>query len=64
MTNRPLALLNARLIDPAAGTETRGGLLIVDGAIADLGGAVTRDSVPADAEIIDCAGDPQWTWNS
>lgn len=57
MTNRPLALLNARLIDPAAGTETRGGLLIVDGAIADLGGAVTGDSVPADAEIIDCAGD-------
>ncbi len=57
MTNRPLALLNARLIDPAAGTETRGGLLIIDGVIADLGGAVTRDSVPADAQIIDCAGD-------
>ena len=57
MTHRPLALLNARLIDPAAGTQTRGGLLIIDGLIADLGGAVTRDSVPADAEIIDCAGD-------
>jgi len=57
MTNRPLALLNARLIDPAAGTETRGGLLIANGVIIDLGGAVTRDSVPADAEIIDCAGD-------
>ena len=57
MTNRPLALLNARLIDPAAGTETRGGLLIIDGLIADLGGAVTRDSVAADAEMIDCAGD-------
>ena len=57
MTNRPLALLNARLIDPAAGTETRGGLLIINGFIADLGGAVTRDSVPADAGIIDCAGD-------
>jgi len=57
MTNRPLALLNARLIDPAAGTETRGGLLMINGVIADLGGAVTRDSVPADAQIIDCAGD-------
>jgi len=57
MTNRPLALLNARLIDPAAGTETRGGLLIIGGVIADLGGAVARDSVPADAQIIDCAGD-------
>ena len=57
MTNRPLALLNARLIDPAAGTETRGGLLMIDGVIADLGGVVTRDSVPADAQVIDCAGD-------
>ena len=57
MTNKPLALLNARLIDPAAGTETRGGLLIMNGVIADLGGAVTRDSVPVEAEIIECAGD-------
>ena len=57
MSHEPLALLNARLIDPAAGTETRGGLLIINGVIADLGGAVTRDSVPSDAAIIDCAGD-------
>ncbi len=57
MSKKPLALLNARLIDPAAGTETQGGLLIMNGVIANLGGAVTRDSIPADAEIIDCAGD-------
>ena len=57
MTNRPLALLNARLIDPAAGTETRGGLLIVDGVIAGLGGAVTRDALPEGAQAIDCGGD-------
>ena len=57
MTHQPLALLNARLIDPAAGTETRGGLLIMDGVIADLGGAVTKDALPAGARIIDCAGD-------
>ena len=57
MTKRPLALLNARLIDPAAGTQSRGGLLIIDGVIADLGAALTRDSVPDGAEIIDCGGD-------
>ena len=57
MTNKPLALLNARLIDPASGTEIRGGLLIIDGVIADLGGAVTAHSVPAGAQIIDCGGD-------
>ena len=57
MTQQPLALLNARLVNPAAGTETRGGLLIMDGVIADLGGAVTKDALPSGARIIDCAGD-------
>ncbi len=57
MTNRPLALINACLIDPATGTTTRGGLLIIDGAIADLGGAVTKNAVPDGAQIIDCGGD-------
>jgi dihydroorotase len=53
----PLLLLNARLIDPAVGAETRGGLLLMDGRIADLGGAVTRDCAPDGARIVDCAGD-------
>jgi dihydroorotase len=54
---RPCALVNARLVDPAAGTQTRGGVLVIGGAIAGLGGAVTQDSVPAGARIIDCGGD-------
>jgi dihydroorotase len=45
-------LANARLIDPEAGTETRGGLLIEQGEIAAIGQA----SPPAGAEVIDCAG--------
>ncbi len=57
MTQQPLALINARLVNPASGTETRGGLLIMDGVIADLGGAVTKDALPAGARVIDCAGD-------
>jgi dihydroorotase len=52
----PFALVNARLIDPEAGTECRGGVLIADGRIAALGPQVTRDNVPAGAAM-DCRGD-------
>lgn len=55
--NRPCALVNARLVDPASGRETHGGVLVVDGLIAGLGGSVTADSAPAEARIVDCAGD-------
>jgi dihydroorotase len=54
---RPLSLVNARLIDPAAERESFGGVLIVEGRIAGLGPAVTAASAPADARIVDCAGD-------
>ncbi|MEX5727818.1 dihydroorotase [Rhodovulum iodosum] len=46
-------LTNARLIDPEAGTETKGALLIEDGRIAALGPQV---DAPAGAETVDCAG--------
>jgi dihydroorotase len=55
--DRPIALVNASLVDPAAGTQTPGGVLIENGVIRDLGAAVTRANVRADARIIDCAGD-------
>ncbi len=35
----------------------RGGVLVVEGRIAGLGGAVTAASAPAEARIVDCAGD-------
>lgn len=54
MTIRPLLLKNARLIDPGAGTETRGALLVKDGVIADLGAGL--NTVPDGAETIDCQG--------
>ncbi|MGD0641194.1 MAG: dihydroorotase [Roseiarcus sp.] len=37
--------------------ESRGGALVVDGRIAALGAAVTRESAPADARFVDCEGD-------
>jgi dihydroorotase len=53
----PIAFLNARLIDPVQETETRGGLIVIDGIIAGVGPKVTRDQLPAKARIVDCGGD-------
>lgn len=49
------ALLNARLIDPATGLDQKGGVLIADGKIADVGPEVTAASV-GDGRVIDCGG--------
>jgi dihydroorotase len=51
----PLLLQNARLVDPATGSETLGGLLTLDGRIADLGPGATF--APEGARVIDCGGD-------
>jgi dihydroorotase len=53
----PLLFVNARLVDPASGVETRGGLLVLDGKIADLGPALKAEAAPQGARIVDCAGD-------
>lgn len=53
---RPLLLINARIIDPASNHDERGGLLIKDEAIVDIGAHLGRDQAPADAQIIDCGG--------
>jgi dihydroorotase len=52
---RPTALLNARLMDPGTGLDQKGGVLIADGKIADLGPGVSSGSV-GDAQVIDCGG--------
>lgn len=36
-----LALVNTRLVDPVAGTETRGGVLVEQGFIRQVGPNVT-----------------------
>ncbi len=53
----PTLFINARLVDPATGSETDGGLLVTDGRIADLGPGLTRDSAPEGARVIDCGGE-------
>ena len=53
----PIAFINARLVDPVQETETRGGLIAIDGVIAGVGAAVTCDQLPPEARVVDCKGD-------
>lgn len=53
----PIALLNARLVDPAAETETRGGVYVERGVIVGLGPQVSAGNLPSDVRVIDCGGD-------
>lgn len=53
---RPLLLANAELVDPASGRRQRGGLLIEDGVIRDLGPGLVASSVGEGTEVRDCRG--------
>jgi dihydroorotase len=57
IAHQPLALVNGRLLDPVTGKETRGGVLVIDGVIRDLGSSVVEAALPAHAQVIDCGGD-------
>jgi dihydroorotase len=49
---QPILLANARLVDPEAGRESRGSVLVRDGIIQDVGNI----GPAADARVIDCGG--------
>lgn len=53
---QPMLLTNAHLVDPASGTEQRGGLLIEDGLIRDLGPGVVASAARDDMRVYDCHG--------
>ncbi len=56
MATPPLALLNARLLDPATETDTRGGVLIDKGKILDWGGHIKSGIIPDGATVEECGG--------
>jgi len=51
-----IAFVNARLIDPATGLDAKGGLLVENGKIADVGPRLFGDTDRNDPEVIDCKG--------
>lgn len=50
MSPRPLWIRGGRIIDPAAGVDATGDLLLTGGKVAECGGRVTA---PEDAEVVD-----------
>lgn len=52
----PVALINGDVVDPVALTKTRGGILMIDGVIADVGAHIKRDALPEGTHIIDVKG--------
>ncbi len=53
---RRIAIKGARLMDPATGLDVKGGLLVEDGRIADIGPRLFNDAEPNDPEVIDARG--------
>jgi len=53
---RRRAYVNANIVAPAQGLEGKGGILIEDGWILDVGPKVTKDSVGASTAVTDCKG--------
>jgi dihydroorotase len=56
MNGKRTGFRNARLIDPASGLDAKGGLLVENGRIADIGPRLFNDADKNDPEIIDCGG--------
>jgi dihydroorotase len=54
--SRRIAIRNARLMDPASGLDVKGGLLVENGKIADIGPRLFNDADPNDFEVIDARG--------
>ncbi len=52
----PIAIINARILDPERAYDGPGGVLAREGCIVAAGHHVTKDSVPSDAEVIDAQG--------
>jgi dihydroorotase len=56
MTARPIAFINARLVDPETGYDGLGALLVADGRIADVTPAGAFESLSPDIQVIDASG--------
>jgi len=54
--DRPLALTNARIVDPSRGIDETGAVLVANGRIVAAGSDAMNQGVPEGAEIVDCHG--------
>jgi dihydroorotase len=53
---RPIAITNARLVDPASGYDGPGGVIVTEGVIADVARGGGLGKLSSDVEVIDAGG--------
>lgn len=56
MSSRPLAFINARLVDPESGYDGPGGLIVAQGVITDVRKGGAFKDLSDDLHVIDCSG--------
>jgi dihydroorotase len=56
MNHKRKAYVNAHILSPREGLNGKGGLLMEDGWILAVGASVTRETVGANTDVIDCKG--------
>ncbi|MFC3069787.1 dihydroorotase [Phenylobacterium soli] len=56
MSGRPLAFVNARLVDPATDYDGPGAVIVTEGVIADVVKGADPGKLSTDVEVIDAAG--------
>ncbi|MCW5761089.1 MAG: dihydroorotase, partial [Phenylobacterium sp.] len=54
--SRPLAFVNARLVDPASGYDGPGAVVVTEGVIADVARKPDLGKLSADVEVVDADG--------
>ena len=55
-SSQPLALVNARLLDPASGYDGPGCVVVAEGVIADVRRTAVLEAFSPDLRLHDCAG--------
>jgi len=56
LTARPIAFVNARLVDPESGYDGPGSLVTMDGVIAEILKKTCIEAASPDLEVVDCKG--------
>lgn len=53
---KPVAITNARIVDPASGYDGLGGVIVTEGVIADVAKGNSLGALASDVEVIDAGG--------
>ena len=55
-SDRPIAYINSRLIDPSSNLDTKGGIIVQGRNIIDIGPHLLNPELSEEIDVIDCKG--------